>query len=570
MRVKGWSGRSGLAKVDLYTRGTLYVIVWMGPIGLTLMMLTPPIRVEGPLALALIGPPLAVASGVLCGKLSCRGMDFYLQRVQAPWRLMAWAAAVTAGTVGVVLALSPPDALPDEGGMLAGMLMASLAPFLTAHCLFVPNRVTALVQLSVLTLLAGLLAVTGHTADTVLAVFISVGFTTGWAAFTARASMWILGVLWQLREARDVEARLAVAEERLRFGRDLHDVLGRNLAVIALKSELAVQLARRGRPEAVDQMSEVQQIAQESQREVRDVVRGYREADLRVELEGARGVLGAAGIHCTVVAPELDLPADVQSALAWVVREATTNVLRHGDARRCRISVGLTDGEAVLVVENDRAHNGAGRSSTAGEAAAVETTAWEATAVDGGAAAVPLTTTAADLPPNPRRDRSRRPGSGLTGLRERLLAVDGTLEAGAAPRDCFRLTARVPVEGRAGHGGVEPGAFGRTGPEGGQESADEPDDRDIDPTDIDTVGIGTADVGTADVGTADVGTAGTVSSQGGLGAGPSQDSVGANPSEVTARPRSSDQDLCASDQTTAGVSLEAAVKAGGSDPRDSG
>ncbi|MFE5855967.1 sensor histidine kinase [Streptomyces sp. NPDC056500] len=540
MRVKGWSGRSGLAKVDLYTRGTLYVIVWMGAIGLTLMMLTPPIRVESPLALALVGPPLAVATGVLCGKLSCRGMDFYLQRSRAPWRLMAWAAAVTAGAVGVVLALSPPEALPDEGGMLAGMLMASLAPFLTAHCLFVPNRVTVLVQLSVLTLLAVLLAVTGHTADTVLAVFISVGFTTGWAAFTARASMWILGVLWQLREARDVEARLAVAEERLRFGRDLHDVLGRNLAVIALKSELAVQLARRGRPEAVDQMSEVQQIAQESQREVRDVVRGYREADLRVELEGARGVLGAAGIHCTVVAPELDLPADVQSALAWVVREATTNVLRHGDARRCRISVGLTDGEAVLVVENDGAHNGAGRPSAAGEA----------TATDGGAAAVPLTTTAADLPPNPRRDRSRRPGSGLTGLRERLLAVDGTLEAGAAPRDCFRLTARVPVEGRAGHGEVEQGARGRTGPEGGQESADGP--------------------GARDIGATGVGSAGTVSSRGGFGAGRSQDGVGADPSQLDEGPYASDQNLCASDQGTAGVSVEAAVKAGGSDPRDSG
>ena len=87
-------------------------------------------------------------------------------------------------------------------------------------------------------------------------------------------------MLWEAERAREVETRLAVAEERLRFGRDLHDVLGRNLSVISLKSELAVQLARRGRPEAVEQMIEVQRIAQESQREVRAVVRGYREADL--------------------------------------------------------------------------------------------------------------------------------------------------------------------------------------------------------------------------------------------------------------------------------------------------
>jgi energy-coupling factor transporter ATP-binding protein EcfA2 len=97
---------------------------------------------------------------------------------------------------------------------------------------------------------------------------------TLFSLLACRCGAWTLSVLWEAERAREVEARLAVAEERLRFGRDLHDVMGRNLAVIALKSELAVQLARRGRPEAVDQMIEVQRIAQESQREVRDVVRG--------------------------------------------------------------------------------------------------------------------------------------------------------------------------------------------------------------------------------------------------------------------------------------------------------
>lgn len=117
------------------------------------------------------------------------------------------------------------------------------------------------------------------------AVFVGGGFL----AFTSVFSVWLLDAVYRLDEARDTRARLAVAEERLRFGRDLHDVMGRNLAVIALKSELAVQLARRGRPDAVEQMIEVQRIAQESQREVRAVVRGYREADLGVELAGAQG-----------------------------------------------------------------------------------------------------------------------------------------------------------------------------------------------------------------------------------------------------------------------------------------
>ncbi|MGW2441215.1 sensor histidine kinase, partial [Streptomyces goshikiensis] len=216
-------------------------------------------------------------------------------------------------------------------------------------------------------------------------------------------SGWLLKTVYELDHARELQAQLAVAEERLRFGRDLHDVMGRNLAVIALKSELAVQLARRERPEAVDQMIEVQRIARESQREVRDVVRGYREADLAVELEGARGVLSAAGMDCLV---EFEagraLPAEVQSALGWVVREATTNVLRHGDARTCLIRLTADDeGALTLLVENDGAP---------------------------------------EAPAGP-------PGSGLAGLRERLAVVDGTLRAGPVDGGRFRLLAEVPGRG---------------------------------------------------------------------------------------------------------------------------
>ncbi len=172
------------------------------------------------------------------------------------------------------------------------------------------------------------------------AVVLAAGFFTFASAF----SVWLLNAVYELDEARETRARLAVAEEQL-FGRDLHDVMGRNLAVVALKSELAVQLARRGRPEAVEQMVEVQRIARETQREVREVVRGYREADLRTELAGAQGVLTAAGIDCEVSGPVTGLPVEIQSALGWVVQEATTNVLRHGDAARCSVSLRVKTGD---------------------------------------------------------------------------------------------------------------------------------------------------------------------------------------------------------------------------------
>ncbi|MCZ7459377.1 sensor histidine kinase [Streptomyces sp. WMMC940] len=403
VRVRGWSGRSGLAKVDLYTRGTVYLLVWVALLALTLLMLTRPVRLGAHPAVAVGAPLLAVANGVVSTLLARHAMGAYLGQGPVPRRLVGGAAFVAALATGTALWLA---ATVGMEGTLPMALSTALVPFATAHCLIVRRRTTVLVHGGVLALLGVLVPLTGRGTAETLFTLGTVAFTIGWLAFTARVSMWVLAVMWELREARDVQARLAVAEERLRFGRDLHDVLGRNLAVIALKSELAVQLAQRGgEHRALEQMTEVQRIARDSQREVRDVVRGYRGADLRTELDGARGVLGAAGISCTIGSPEDGrtadgLPVEIQSALAWVVREATTNVLRHGDAAQCAIGLTTTVGAAVLTVENDGVR---------------------APAAPGA------------------------PGTGLTGLRERLAALGGTLNAGPAPGARFRLTARVPV-----------------------------------------------------------------------------------------------------------------------------
>ena len=149
-----------------------------------------------------------------------------------------------------------------------------------------------------------------------------------------RFSVWMLDVIREMDRTRGVELQLAVAEERLRFARDLHDVMGRNLSVIAVKSQLAGELVRRARPEAADEVAEINRVAQESLREVRDVVRGYRIVDVGGELAGARSVLRAAGVTCTVSGDELGaaLPETTRSALGWVLREAVTNVLRHSRA----------------------------------------------------------------------------------------------------------------------------------------------------------------------------------------------------------------------------------------------
>lgn len=402
MRATGcwWGRKSTPAKVETYTRGTFhfFALIEIATFGLSTFS-----QVGVGLAIQLL--LMVCAHAVTCAFTALRALDWTRGRRAQPLRLLWGVAAVTTIVANAAIVIAE----HDQAG--AGADQAAASVFGGVLCigvgtiaLGVRNRRRVFAIVCGAGVGAGVVAVPlgapGPAAiGTAFAVFVGGGFL----AFTSVFSVWLLNAVYELDEARETRARLAVAEERLRFGRDLHDVMGRNLSVIALKSELAVRLARHGRPEAVEQMIEVQRIARESQREVRDVVRGYREADLGVELAGAQGVLSAAGIECEVRGEAAGLPAEVQSALGWVVREATTNVLRHGDAGRCAVSVRVTEGHVVLTVENDGARAGDGRG-----------------------------------------------GSGLVGLRERLTAVGGELEAGAMDGDRFRLMATVPLPAVSG------------------------------------------------------------------------------------------------------------------------
>ncbi|MCF1596591.1 sensor histidine kinase [Streptomyces muensis] len=405
-----WRRKSTPAKVETYTRGSFHAFAVIEVLAV------------GPSLFGALGPELAgwlmlmvCAHAAISALTVSRALDWVRGRREQPVRLLWTLGAVTTAVAVTALVVSEHgprgDSVDSAAGGLFGVVLIYGAGIVA---LGVRSRRRVYAIVGGFAAGAGLvgfpLGVPGPAALlSVLAVLAGGGFM----AFSAVFSVWLLNSVYELDEARETRARLAVAEERLRFGRDLHDVMGRNLAVIALKSELAVQLARRGRPEAVEQMIEVQRIAQESQREVRDVVRGYREADLGVELAGAQGVLAAAGIECEVTGEAAGLPAEVQSALAWVVREATTNVLRHGDAERCAVGVRVREGRVVLTVENDGAAGAA-----------------EAGTGSGGSG-----------------DSGRPGGSGLAGLRERLAAVDGTLEAGRAREGVFRLVAEVPLAG---------------------------------------------------------------------------------------------------------------------------
>ncbi|MFD4723293.1 sensor histidine kinase [Streptomyces sp. NPDC058423] len=296
-----------------------------------------------PVSLVLAGLVTAIAAVLAGASISAvrQALDCYIHRGPALWTRLHLCGGLLVLLMATFAGFEALVGLEDGAVQMA--LLFAPVPFTIPLAMMASVRVFAVLYGAAVLMGAAVLAVAGERgADLALApVIMLIGFLL--SASVGRPSAWSLSLMWELKRAKDTETRLAVAEERLRFRRDLHDVMGRNLAVIALKSELAVQMARRGRSEAVDQMVEVQRLAQDALGEARRVVRGYRKVDLGVELLGAVGVLEAAGVRCSITgADQPELPSAVQSALGWVVREATTNVLRHGNAQWCAITLAVT------------------------------------------------------------------------------------------------------------------------------------------------------------------------------------------------------------------------------------
>jgi two-component system sensor histidine kinase DesK len=216
----------------------------------------------------------------------------------------------------------------------------------------------------------------------------------------------------QLREAHEDLAELAVTEERLRFARDLHDLLGHSLSLIVLKSELAEQLlVEADRPagdatsHAAGEVRDIKEVARRSLAEVREAVGGYRRVTSAAELAGARAAPDAAGIAAVAGEAPRGLPAPADEVLGWTVREGVTNVVRHSGASTCWIRFEVARG---------RGQGGTGW-------AAVEVTD------DGHATAAPAS------------------GSGLAGLAERATERGGRLQAGPRRGGGYRLRVELPL-----------------------------------------------------------------------------------------------------------------------------
>lgn len=232
-------------------------------------------------------------------------------------------------------------------------------------------------------------------------------FAIGSPAITAViGTMVVAGILFsrsrarrnaELRLTQDEVRRLATVAERERIGRDLHDLLGHTLSVVALKSELAGKLFDRNPAAAREQMHEVETVARQALAQVRDAVAGTRAAEFEAEVAAARLALLSADVRFDHRLAPIELGGELEQALAMALREAVTNVLRHASAHRVEVELARKDGRVVLAIADD------GR---------------------GGVA---------------------RQGNGLQGMRERLAAVGGSLEIESPPGGGTRLHITAPL-----------------------------------------------------------------------------------------------------------------------------
>ncbi|UOE45244.1 sensor histidine kinase [Agromyces larvae] len=319
----------------------------------------------------------------------------------------AWTVALVApaALVWIVGLAAPGPALPTAVPLwAAATLIAPLLPRPRRWTLLLIGLLATIGQVA----LAGWLQGTSATRPAEGSSDWMIAFFAFLLPFMSLTSLWWWEVVVRLDRTRRTAAELAVTQERLRFASDLHDIQGHHLQVISLKSELAERLLERDPARARELVHETRQIAKEALEETRSLVAGYRQVAFDDELENAREVLAAAGADCTLRLGPVPPDAASQRALGSVMREATTNILRHSEATTVTIEFAAKGAGYELRITNDGV--------------------TDRTAATAG----------------------RADGSGLAGLRERLAAIGGALDTSLdASTGVFRLVAAAPVASEA-------------------------------------------------------------------------------------------------------------------------
>jgi two-component system sensor histidine kinase DesK len=216
------------------------------------------------------------------------------------------------------------------------------------------------------------------------------------AIYAAARMVWAAD---ELGAAHTELAELAIAQERLRICRDLHDLVGQSLSAVSLRGDLALRLMPADPDAAHTEIVRLIATARDTLHDMLTITRDHSGVDLTTEAEGAKALLAAAGIDTQISLESVDLAADAAAVFAWALREGVTNIIRHSEATTCSITSSCENGRARLEIVN----NGAGQ--------------------------VPA-----------------QPGNGLTGLAERARAFSGELTISPAEGGTFRLLVELPME----------------------------------------------------------------------------------------------------------------------------
>lgn len=313
-------------------------------------------------------------------------LRWYVQDTHQPRFPAGYAVLATQALLVYLPVLAFGDAWLGTAGFLAGnlLLLPRAVPAWTGFGLVVSSA--AAVQFTYAPRLASVL----YTAIVTLA--------TGLVVYGLSR---LVALVTEVRCTRAEIARLAVLRERLRFARDLHDLLGYSLSAITLKIELTHRLMEKAPREAADQLLEVLEISRLALSDTRTVARGYREMSLDEECESVLDVLAAAEVAVQTDCDDTDLPVQASTVLATVLREGVTNLLRHSKAKHCELTIRQTRDHASLEIVNDGA-------------------------------------------PPPLRDPERRGGRGLPNLSVRAKEIGGTVTV-EHEGNVFRLRADVPL-----------------------------------------------------------------------------------------------------------------------------
>jgi two-component system sensor histidine kinase DesK len=213
---------------------------------------------------------------------------------------------------------------------------------------------TALAASAPVALQSGLLHPAGAAAPTAaLGPSHSVLLSIVLAGLGMTAVRQLIAVNADLEATRADLVDLAVARERERLARELHDLLGRTLSLIAVKAELAGRLSARGDPSAESELADVQRLARQAVRDVRETVTGAYAPSVEAELGAAEAALRTAGIAVSVDNGAMSIDPAHETTIAWALREAVTNVVRHSGAHTCRIALDADDASTTLDVQDD-------------------------------------------------------------------------------------------------------------------------------------------------------------------------------------------------------------------------